>query len=266
MAKQPDLSPFIQASAQRWNVDPALSSSVVQQESSGNPGAVNTEGGGQGAYGAMQVRQAALADYNKANGTKYSMQDLLKPQIGVDVGTWYLSQQLDQFNDPVKALIAYKQGPNSQDVAKGVHPYANQVMARLQGPPAKPATLPGVPAAPQPSATDDDAILAAFSKGGAAPGNAVARPDSDDAILSAFTKAPSEASAAKPAPASQQAATAPTEEAPGKPESFGAGLGHGFGSIVLGAEQLAGKGLQQFDATRGAGNWLVNDANAGLRK
>jgi len=265
MAKQPDLSPFIQASAQRWNVDPALSSSVIQQESSGNPGAVNTEGGGQGAYGAMQVRQAALADYNKANGTKYSMQDLLKPQIGVDVGTWYLSQQLDQFNDPVKALIAYKQGPNSSDVAKGAHPYANQVMARLQGAPSKPAMLPGVPAAPQPSATDDDAILAAFSKGGAAPGNAATRPDSDDAILSAFTKAPSESPAAKPTSVPQQTPAAPTAEAPGKIESFGAGLGHGFGSIMLGGQQLIGKGLSALGAEK-AGNWLVNDANAGLRK
>lgn len=265
MAKaQPDLSSYILASAQRHNVDPALVGSVVQQESSGNPGAINTEGGGKGAYGAMQVRQAALADYNKANGTKYSMQDLLKPDVGVDVGTWYLGQQLNQFNDPVKALIAYTKGAASPEVATGAHPYATQVMSRLS---AKPAMLPGVPSTPQASATDDDAILAAFSKGGAAtPASAVGGAQSDDAILSAFTKSPAAAPAPKPTPAPQQQAVAtPSSEQPGKLESFGAGLGHGFGSIVLGVQQLAGKGLQALGAEK-AGNWLVNDANAGLRK
>ena len=266
MAKaKPDLSSLIQAAGQRWNVDPALAASVVQQESSGNPGATNMEGGGKGAYGAMQVRQAALADYNKAMGTKYGMQDLLKPEIGIDVGTWYLGQQLNQFNDPVKALIAYKQGAGSPDVARGTHPYATQVMARLGAAPVKPATLPGVPAAPQAAATDDDAILAAFSKGGSgAPTQTGDGAQSDDAILSAFTKAPAATqapTATSPAAPARQAQA----EAPGKMESLGAGLGHGFGSVVLGAQQLAGKGLQALGANR-AGDWLVNDANAGLRK
>lgn len=267
MAKQqPDLSSYIQTSGQRWNVDPALAAAVVQQESSGNPGAMNMEGGGKGAYGAMQVRQAALADYNKANGTKYTMDDLLKPQIGVDVGTWYLGQQLDQFGDPTKALIAYKQGAASPDVVKGTHPYAGQVLSRMGAPaPAKSATLPGIPTAPQASAQDDDSILAAFSKGAAPAGQkAAGGVQSDDAILSAFTKAAApEAPVTKPAAA--QAAAAPSSEAPNKLESLGAGLGHGFGSIVLGGQQLLGKGLEALGANS-AGQWLVNDANAGLRK
>lgn len=232
---------------------------VAFRESSYKPDAINREGGGKGAWGLMQVRQAALADYNKANGTSYKLEDLLKPEIGADVGAWYLGQQLDRFNDPVKALIAYKEGPNSQAVAKGSHPYADAVMGRVLGAPAKPQTLPGIPAAAQPTASDDDAILAAFTKGGTLAESGAAKPDSDDAILAAFTKAPvSQAAAPKPA------APAPKAEAPGALEAIGAGLGKGIGSTVLGAQQLLGKGAQAIGLDK-AGDWLVNDANQGLR-
>ena len=109
-----DLSGIIFASARKHNLDPNLINAVVQQESSGNPSAWNKSGGGQGAAGAMQVRAPALSDYNTANGTKYTMQDLTNPQVGVEVGSWYLGQQLDRFNDPRKAVAAYKDGAGSQ--------------------------------------------------------------------------------------------------------------------------------------------------------
>lgn len=267
-AKHPDLSQYILASAQRYDVDPALIGSVIQQESRGDPTAVNMDGGGKGARGPMQVRQAALADYNKANGTKFTMDDLHNPQIGVDVGSWYLSQQLNQFGDPAKALIAYNQGAASPEVAKGIHPYASAVLGRLGGAPTQQTakTLPGVPSAPQAGATDDDAILASFTKGGIPSTQANTDSQSDDAILSAFTKIQSAPTSAKQTisvaktPAQQAIA-----EQPSKLESFGAGLGHGFGSIALGSQQLLGKGLSALGAEK-AGNWLVNDANAGLRK
>ncbi|MFP3481421.1 hypothetical protein SB780_41920, partial [Burkholderia sp. SIMBA_057] len=48
--------------------------------------------------------------------------------------------------------------------------------------------------------------------------------------------------------------------------SLGAGLGHGFGSTMLGAQQLLGKGLAQAPGLIGkAGNWLVNDATQGMK-
>uniref|UniRef100_UPI000AC1704A transglycosylase SLT domain-containing protein n=1 Tax=Cupriavidus basilensis TaxID=68895 RepID=UPI000AC1704A len=270
-AQQPDLSSFIQASAQRWNIDPALSSSVVQQESSGNPGAINAEGGGQGAYGAMQVRQAALADYNKANGTKYSMQDLLNPKIGVDVGTWYLSQQLDKFNDPAKALIAYKEGAGSPEVSKGTHPYAAQVIGRIgTSASTKNAALPGVPTAGNSASPLSDAdIDAAFPRGGKPSAVTAATKDmgfSDAQIDAAFPRqvGNQKPSAAAPTNADQPTSKTPLFDPQSKTATFGAGLGHGFGSIVLGGQQLIGKGLSALGAEK-AGNWLVNDANAGLR-
>ena len=64
----------------------------------------------------------------------------------------------------------------------------------------------------------------------------------------------------KPATPNIQAAP----EVPGKFATIGAGLGHGFGSTVLGAQQLLGHGVRALGGYQ-AGNWLINDANTGLK-
>ncbi|WP_186111273.1 transglycosylase SLT domain-containing protein [Burkholderia gladioli] len=139
MPNLPDLSGFVSAAAGKYNLDPSFVNAVVQQESSGNPKAWNKSGGGQGAAGAMQVRGPALSDYNQANGTSYKMSDLLDPSIGIDVGSWYLNQQLSKFGDPARALAAYKDGAASPAAQQGNSPYAQQVLSRIGSPSAAPA-------------------------------------------------------------------------------------------------------------------------------
>lgn len=84
-----------------------------------------------------------------------------------------------------------------------------------------------------------------------------------------------------------QAAPAETADQPGKTESLGAGLGAGFGKTVLGAQYWLGRGIRAAgdaisppettltslvtgEKQRGlvgrAGDWLVNDAEAGRTK
>ncbi|AJW97478.1 transglycosylase SLT domain protein [Burkholderia gladioli] len=139
MPNLPDLSGFVSAAASKYNLDPSFVNAVVQQESSGNPKAWNKSGGGQGAAGAMQVRGPALSDYNQANGTSYKMSDLLDPAVGIDVGSWYLNQQLSKFGDPARALSAYKDGAASPSAQQGSSPYAQQVLSRIGSPSAAPA-------------------------------------------------------------------------------------------------------------------------------
>jgi hypothetical protein len=168
-----DLSSIIEDAAKRNNVDVRLINGVIGKESSGNAQAINKAGGGQGAYGVMQVRAPALADYNAAKGTKYTMQDLLKPDVGVDVGTWYLSKQLDKFNDPGKALVAYNQGAGSSQVANGAnHPYAKSVLSSMS----QPKNLPGIPESASP---DADAIFT--QRFGSAVGSAAPAKSADPA-------------------------------------------------------------------------------------
>lgn len=259
-----DYSDLVQKSAQTYDIDPALINAVIGKESSGKAAAFNPAGGGQGAAGLMQVRAPALSDFNAANGTKYTMADLKKPEVGIPVGSWYLGQQLDKFNDPSKALVAYNEGAGSPNVDKGSTPYSQSVLGRMgaQQAPAAPSTLPGIPTSKDASGPQsDDAIFSAFSGGGtpAQQGG----PQSDDAIFSSFSKAPA-AAPAQNAPAPQAPAQAGGGQ-PGMLASFGAGLGHGVQETVLGAQQLLGHGAQAVGLNN-VGNWLVNDANQGLAR
>jgi hypothetical protein len=56
-----------------------------------------------------------------------------------------------------------------------------------------------------------------------------------------------------------------TKEQPGQLASFGAGLGKGFGGVVLGAQNLVGMGLEKLGADE-AGQWLQQDAQQGKAK
>lgn len=222
----------------------------------------------------MQVRAPALSDYNAANGTKYTMQDLLKPEVGADVGSWYLGQQLDRFNDPRKALAAYKDGAGSQAAQTGNSPYAQQVLGRLNMPQPKSQTLPGIPVGQQSGGMSDDAIFSAFS-GGAPTASQPQSGPTDDQIFAAFSRGtPASDARAKPLVTNAQ-----TIQRPGVLESIAAGIGKGFGSTVLGAQQLLGHGLQSLGSSgqgmtdQGknllgmvgkAGDWLVNDVNRGI--
>jgi hypothetical protein len=259
----PDYSAIVQSAAQSYNIDPALINAIIGKESSGKAAAFNPAGGGQGAAGLMQVRAPALEDFNAANGTKYTMADLKKPEVGIPVGSWYLGQQLDKFNDPSKALVAYNEGAGSPNVSKGATPYSQSVMSRIgaQQAPAASATLPGIPTS-QTAGTpqSDDAIFAQFTKGGA-PAQQQTGPQSDDAIFASMMKA----APAQPAPQVPAAQPQQPAQQPGGAMSFLAGLGHGVQETALGAQQLLGHGAQAVGLNN-VGNWLVNDANQGLAR
>jgi hypothetical protein len=84
----------------------------------------------------------------------------------------------------------------------------------------------------------------------------------------------SQVNGAQSAPAAAAAAvngyTPSGGPAPNMLTSLGAGLGHGFGSMMLGAQQLLGQGAKAVGRDGSylgkAGDWLVNDAKRGMEK
>lgn len=282
---------IIQSAAQRFNVDPALINAVIGYESKGDPAAFNPAGGGQGAAGLMQVRAPALSDFNAANGTKYTMADLKKPEVAIPVGSWYLGQQLDRFNDPSKALVAYNEGAASPDVAKGSTPYAQAILSKIGAQQsAQPQTLPGIPVSSSASGgQSDDAIFSAFAGGQGIPAQAQG-PKSDDAIFAAFSKGAAPAQAIQPAQTqapqsdAQKVVSALGLDQPDLTQAILAGAGRGIQEVGLGAQQLLGHGLQALggigqsptlsslitgqqpqNIVQRAGNWLVQNASQGLQ-
>lgn len=96
---------YIEEASQRYNVPPALISSVIGAESSGQPGAVSRAGAG----GLMQLMPDTFADLQKT----YNLgPDRMNPQTNIQAGTAYLGQLYKQFGSWSDALSAYNAGPN----------------------------------------------------------------------------------------------------------------------------------------------------------
>lgn len=87
-----------------------LRDSVISAESAGNPKAVSPKG----AKGIMQLMPLAIEDAAKALGKDHKKVDVFDENQNKELGTKFLSQQLDRFGmDPRLALAAYNHGPTA---------------------------------------------------------------------------------------------------------------------------------------------------------
>lgn len=92
----------------------ALANAVMFVESRGNPNAVSPKG----AVGKMQIMQDSTIDYARAHGLPTdpaSIEALRRdPEKNVDIGRWYLRQQLSQHEGLLEpSLAAYNAGPGT---------------------------------------------------------------------------------------------------------------------------------------------------------
>lgn len=236
---------LIESAARAQNIDPGLIRAVIQTESSGNPKAVS----GKGAVGLGQLMPATAKSLGVSDPTD--------PKQAIPAIAALLNENLTRYGNVQDALRAYHGGTDQKNWGQLTQAYPQKVLSNMGQ--TMPQTLPGIPTSQPQGDQSDDAIFAAFS-GGKAQQQPQSGP-SDDQIFAAFTQAQPTAKA--PAPAVPKA-SAPQSQ-PNALVSFGAGLGKGFGSTVLGAQQLLGHGLQALGA-QGAGGWLANDAEKGLQK
>ncbi len=93
---------YIERSAAKYALDPALIRAVIHTETKFNPFAV----GGAGEIGIMQILPGgAAADYARANRRpEYSRSELFDPELNIDIGSWYLAQGLNKYRDRADAL------------------------------------------------------------------------------------------------------------------------------------------------------------------
>lgn len=104
---------FIEEASRKFGVDKTLVSSVIAQESAGNPYAVSRAG----AKGLMQIMDSTAQDLKCAR--------VLNPRENILAGTQYLRQLLDRFNNDEKlALASYNAGPSAVERHGGIPPYA----------------------------------------------------------------------------------------------------------------------------------------------
>ena len=123
-----DISQFnslIQASAIKYGVEPGLLASVIQQESSGNPNAVNSSSGAQG-----------LMQLLPSTASWLGVGDPFNPAQNIDGGAKFLSQLLTKYNgDQSLALAAYNFGPGNVDSGKSwpteTQNYVKDILGRI---------------------------------------------------------------------------------------------------------------------------------------
>ena len=108
---RPPLNQVVDIASAQYHLDPDLVNSVIHAESGFNSHAVSPEG----ARGLMQLMP------DTAN--RLGVNDVFDPQSNVTGGCRYLRELLERYNfDLVKALAAYKAGPELVDQYEGVPP------------------------------------------------------------------------------------------------------------------------------------------------
>lgn len=100
---------IVDRAARRFRVDPLTVIAVIKVESGFNPFAVSSAG----AIGLMQVRAETGREVAARVGVEWTNDDLLfDPEVNVVLGTAYLRELLDRFDNLDVALAAFHAGPN----------------------------------------------------------------------------------------------------------------------------------------------------------
>jgi soluble lytic murein transglycosylase len=103
---------IVRAHAANYDIDPALLSAVIEQESKFHADAKSSAG----AIGLMQL----LPDTAKGiavhtGGSKFVVSDLYDPEINVRYGAWYLHHLMQKYGKEDLALAAYNAGQQNVD-------------------------------------------------------------------------------------------------------------------------------------------------------
>lgn len=95
--------------ARQNNIDPYLVFAIIKAESNFDPNAVSKKN----AKGLMQITDKTGAwAADKLKMKQYSVDELFKPEINIQLGCWYIGWLMKQFNNDENLVIAAYNGGN----------------------------------------------------------------------------------------------------------------------------------------------------------
>jgi soluble lytic murein transglycosylase-like protein len=120
------IGPIIQLAertALKHGIDPALVLAIIKTESGYQANVI-----GPGGAGLMQLTKYIGRTYAKRLGfNSIKNQELIDPEINIEIGTMHLRDLLETYKEPKKALAIYYRGPDGQDLLEA-RAYAEYVI------------------------------------------------------------------------------------------------------------------------------------------
>ncbi len=93
--------------SKKYDIEPELILAIIHAESKFNESAVSNKG----ASGYMQIMEGTADWGAKSIGLEdYSYDNISNPEINIQIGSWYIRNLLDEFNDLNTAIVAYNAG------------------------------------------------------------------------------------------------------------------------------------------------------------
>lgn len=102
---------YVKKYANEYNVDKYLIYAIIKAESNFEPNAESHRG----AKGLMQLMYSTAEDISKRIGIELNEDNILEPDININLGTKYISMLIQKYNNINLALAAYNAGSGNVD-------------------------------------------------------------------------------------------------------------------------------------------------------
>ena len=102
---------YVKKYANEYNVDEYLIYAIIKAESNFEPDAVSHRG----AKGLMQLMYSTAEDIAKRINVDLNEDNILEPDININLGTKYISMLIQKYNNTNLALAAYNAGSGNVD-------------------------------------------------------------------------------------------------------------------------------------------------------
>ena len=106
-----EYSEYVIKYSQKYEVDENLIYALIKAESNFEPNAVSS----QNAQGLMQLLYSTAEDVAKKNHIELTEENILNPDININIGTKYISTLLEKYGCVEVALAAYNAGSGNID-------------------------------------------------------------------------------------------------------------------------------------------------------
>ena len=115
MLYKTDYRQYVEKYAEKYGVEKELLYAVIKQEIPleriGNPNAISKSK----AKGLMQIMDSTAKEIAKKNNIELTDENILDPEINIEIGTIYLSQLIEKYNSVELAIAAYNAGHGNVD-------------------------------------------------------------------------------------------------------------------------------------------------------